>query len=77
MINILIIYLTDLKMLKIAIITGSLFMPLLLNAVERPEPGLLITSQNVAKYTDFIDEPISQLIKKQYLSIKVGKTFSI
>ncbi len=77
MINILIIYLTDLKMLKIAIITGSLFMSLLLNAAERPEPGLLITSQNVAKYTDFIDEPISQLIKKQYLSIKVGKTFSI
>lgn len=44
---------------------------------EKPPAGLVLTAKNVDKYLDFVDPPITELIKNEMVTITVGETFSI
>jgi len=47
------------------------------NADSVPPTGTLIDQQNVEKFTNYLDKPVVDLIKKGTLSVTVGKQFDI
>ncbi|NQY87635.1 MAG: DUF1329 domain-containing protein [Colwellia sp.] len=59
------------------ILLSLLILSLTSHGQEYPAVGTVLTKDNVAHYSNFIDEPLSQLIKQGYVTITVGETFTV
>ena len=59
------------------ILLSLLVLSLTSHGQEYPAIGTVLTKDNVSHYSNFIDLPLSQLIKQGYVTITVGETFTV